>query len=447
MSTFVNHQAKVLLQRIPSSHSTKASDELSISSTKYQKLQTLASSLQTPLPKQILVDTIGRFVSELGTLYEAGDGPETSLAWTAATRALAGVYSEVMGSLLEQATQADSEAEWWGQVERVGGGTAWYLLQSKIALLNCRMLDNLIIRLAFPHRLARFGNYIIQDIRSREESISLESFSPRAIDRLFPPRAVSQLFTRSFFPHLAQPHNLLQSNPIELARQECRKRRLELEAVRDHKAELLGKLAAIKGFVEQTLKGSSSSADTRERVKEVIAYIEAVLQDDGTSALLPSNAPQPNIATSRMQASADRPTATNLLPQMHQILVATLPAHAKHHKDTMVTLQRPSRLTRMWPRIVFLPPLAFIVFRMLFATNQQFYESLREARDTISGFWGSWVVDPIKGILNTVRSGGDETVRMVSKEGLKSDMDVRKHFIHVVIHLTYGPTCSLWNEW
>ncbi|KAG8893140.1 Nuclear control of ATPase protein 2 [Tulasnella sp. 417] len=48
---------------------------------------------------------------------------------------------------------------------------------------------------------------------------------------------------------------------------------------------------------------------------------------------------------------------------------------------------------------------------------------MKEAKETVIGFWNGWVVEPIVGILNTVRGSPDDSPMVVSKEGLHSDMD------------------------
>ena len=52
-------------------------------------------------------------------------------------------------------------------------------------------------------------------------------------------------------------------------------------------------------------------------------------------------------------------------------------------------------------------------------------DSLIKSMETVKGFWFGYVVEPIREILNTVRTGGDESARIVSKEGVEADRKVR----------------------
>lgn len=62
---------------------------------------------------------------------------------------------------------------------------------------------------------------------------------------------------------------------------------------------------------------------------------------------------------------------------------------------------------------------------MAFGSREAIAEMLLQAVDTAKGFWLGYVVEPIRGILDTIRTGGDESARIVNKEGVQADKRVR----------------------
>jgi nuclear-control-of-ATPase protein 2 len=46
-----------------------------------------------------------------------------------------------------------------------------------------------------------------------------------------------------------------------------------------------------------------------------------------------------------------------------------------------------------------------------------------DARETLENFFKDWLLEPIKDVIKTIRTGGEEGV-IVRKEGVAADMDV-----------------------
>ena len=81
-------------------------------------------------------------------------------------------------------------------------------------------------------------------------------------------------------------------------------------------------------------------------------------------------------------------------------------------------------MTLLWPRIALIPPVALIVFRTVYGSREAIADSLFKLVDTVKGFWFGYVIEPVRGILDTVRTGGDESARIVNKEGVEADKKV-----------------------
>lgn len=102
----------------------------------------------------------------------------------------------------------------------------------------------------------------------------------------------------------------------------------------------------------------------------------------------------------------------------------TLTTCLNQNNDSSITnLQRPSRLTLLWPKLVLVPPIALYAISRAYASRADLVELAKDARETVRGFIVSWVMEPLKGIVNTVRANPDEGV-IISKEGVVADIQV-----------------------
>ncbi|KAL0961358.1 hypothetical protein HGRIS_006314 [Hohenbuehelia grisea] len=189
--------------------------------------------------------------------------------------------------------------------------------------------------------------------------------------------------------------------PFELAQQECRAKRRRLQRVRDQRASVLGALAQQR----EVLQAALATDDLRGSLAACINSLQrtAHLRDESTS--FDTNSP----------VDALRVTFAQLLPD-HQ--------HA-HSSLLSSYLARPGRLTRIWPKIVFLPPLVLFAVRALYNRKSSLAELYEEAKETVRGFVRGWILDPLADIVRTVRAGSDEDAAgiIIRKEGVKADLD------------------------
>jgi hypothetical protein len=126
--TFVEFQTRSILQF--ASTSTDRKLQAPHTSPRASRLQSLAAQFNSPLQGSDLDKSIASLLKELDE-NECIDEVEEAIEWETLSRSVVAVYTEAMRLMLQEAIQADDEAEWWQRVEQVGGGTAWYLLQSE----------------------------------------------------------------------------------------------------------------------------------------------------------------------------------------------------------------------------------------------------------------------------------------------------------------------------
>jgi nuclear-control-of-ATPase protein 2 len=106
------------------------SENLSVASESTEKLHSLLVSLQPPASQDAVDHAIEYLVDRSGDLHVA-DSQETALKNAVIGQAAVGLYAQALDIYLNEATDIESEAEWWANVERSRVGVAWFLLQSE----------------------------------------------------------------------------------------------------------------------------------------------------------------------------------------------------------------------------------------------------------------------------------------------------------------------------
>ncbi|CAE6532682.1 unnamed protein product [Rhizoctonia solani] len=321
---------------------------------------------------------------------------ENALEHSVASLVTIQVYQKLLFEVRSLALEADDEAEWWAGVQRRGSGVAYFLLQT------------------LPQRLVRLSHTVLHAMNDHDPPLSLSSLRPDIIKKLFPSSPRPSALVTALFPHLANTTHAtwyLQT-PVQLVRGECSQKRMALEIMRDSYAEKFARLHAIGTHLMASAIGDAPTTGV-------------ATPDEGR----PSH---PMIMTSLHQIySVFEPEASSLTPSPTRgafgtariLLGQTLPGIKERHTITFVGLKRPSRLVLAWPKLIFGPPLLLLAVRSLYKSRDSLWQMAIHAGETVRSFWRSYVIEPIIGILNTVRTGGDEGMRVISKEGLKSDLE------------------------
>ena len=308
---------------------------------------------------------------------------EGALEHSVASLVAAQVYSKLLIAVRDLALEAEDEAEWWSNVQRGGSGMAYFLLQT------------------LPQRLLRLSHTVLHAMNVHDPPLALSSLRPGMIRQLFPSGPKPSALVTSLFPHLTESASAtwyLQT-PVQLVRGECSKKRIALERMRNDYAEKYARLHAIGS---QLMTNPDEGRPSHAAIMASLYQMYSVFEPD--VALTPS--PTRGVfATSRA------------------LLGQTLPAHKSQHENTIARLKKPSRLLLAWPKLILGPPLLLFTGRALYRSRASLWQSIIEAGETARSFWRSYVIEPIVGILNTVRTGGEEGMRVISKEGLKSDLD------------------------
>jgi nuclear control of ATPase protein 2 len=189
--------------------------------------------------------------------------------------------------------------------------------------------------------------------------------------------------------------------PLQLTSQEVHIKRLELERIRDERAEALGELASQHEHISRALR-----KDLDERAA-FLQVIEQVL-----------------VGQQRVDA-AKLGSPTSLLDALVTTSSNVLPIHKSLHEEGLRTysLIRPSRLVRIWPRLLVLPPLTLYAIQRISASQDTLLSLAKDAWETMKGFWRGWLVEPVADIAKTVRAGGEGSI-IVQKGSINANLEV-----------------------
>ncbi|KAJ6486110.1 NCA2-domain-containing protein [Mycena vitilis] len=382
-----NFTRPLSLTRLPTLEPSPTSSDAPVSEST-DALRSLLVSLKPPV-SQSSVDEALEYLAQADQngLLAAEDMQEKTLRSAVVSQLAVGLYARALDVYLNEAAEFEAEAEWWANVERSRASAAWFLLQT------------------LPARLARVLQTILDALRAHGLPVRLSLFTPSALFRLLPSTAVRpSAMTSSFFPHLKheqtftslvwtrssfRPTRYLQSIwsaallPFDLTWEECRHKRKKLEKLRDERAEQLGHLAQ--------LRLSPASGDAFP------------------SRLVACISEKPSLPRDNVE-------------HVQHISSTLLPSHIAEHNNTIQQLGRPSRLTRIWPTLLILPPVTLYTLRTLYASRASIMDMALEAKETLEGFIKNSLLDPLKEILKTVRTGGEDGV-IVRKQGVAADLD------------------------
>lgn len=273
--------------------------------------------------------------------------------------------------------------------------------------------------LASPLRIARLSREVAAIARQNHVQLSFANLNRETFRLRIAPHL--EVFS-SLFPTFSRHQSFINRYaPSELARQECTAHRKELEVIRDLRAQQLGQLAYLGTTLVAALQDAedasfaddnSSTASLHDHytaMSQLLASsMDSILSGDGMTS------PSTNVSPSSASTSLEK------------FIGITLPQHSAKHQEGFVVHERPGKWTLAWPRYVFLPPLFLFAARSAYHNRDSIYANIMDAGETIRSFWVQWVLEPVADILKTVRTGGDDNAgRVISKDGLKSDMAVR----------------------
>ncbi|KAK8847520.1 hypothetical protein IAR55_005378 [Kwoniella newhampshirensis] len=317
-------------------------------------------------------------------------------------RAVTMVWKEVLQTFVDGAMELEQERGWWDSALSSRRGVGVYLLQT------------------MPHRI-----YSALPPRSNMSIPQFKAFKLPSRDALFKPlHSTTSAALTSI------------TSPYVLTRREMLASRKELTHARDEAARRVGLLATQgpQWGSEERKDGGVSISAVEDISGETSRLYSALCQ---ALDVPPPRSPPPS--TSKRSRSSNIAVAPiTASPASLLVLLRThLPqARAKIDK-TLTTHRRPSALTRLWFPLLFLPPTLYVVVSAITRNKEWMKEQVRNAKETVRGFFVQWVWEPLEGIGKTLRGGGEGLG--VAPTTVKSDqaslermvLDLGKDYYHL----------------
>ncbi len=188
--------------------------------------------------------------------------------------------------------------------------------------------------------------------------------------------------------------------PIQLAGQEIHAKRLDLERIRNERAEALGKL---------TSKRDELSRALTEDLNERTVFLQVISQ----------------VLVGQSAETTQFGLDVSLLDALATMSFKVMPMHVSLHRETIHTryLFRPSRLVRIWPRLLIFPPLVLYAVQRVTASQDTLLSLANDIWETLNGFWRGWLLEPLTNIAKTVRTGGEGGI-IVQEGSIGADLQV-----------------------
>ncbi|GAA6047664.1 hypothetical protein JCM3770_001615 [Rhodotorula araucariae] len=378
-------------------------------------------------------------------------------------------YGSVLRTLVDQATLLDSHDEYWARVESDPSSTGLYLVQTAPS----RAIQLGIVTITRLRKLTALSLRTTATSAGRPSLLQLNTWR-----RALPP----SLFLTSVFPHLSGTSGLpslaelnsaeantpapaslslssatrltrqtarslvfLTLSPLALTRQEIAHRRDGIRRARDALAVRIGELTLVAGASrarDDPLAGDESDAgEARAELRRAPGLAQLFSPSAGTADDLAELSLEdvkqatwqtlvhldavltPSPAVPTLDGSSAAPARpADLAHALSFLLRRTLPAHTVLQQRTSASLAPPPALTRAWPFVLAVPLAAAVVGRALYARRAALADYAREAAEAARGFVLDWVVEPVRGIVDTLR-GGEAGVALLGRDSLRSDLD------------------------
>ncbi|ORX33993.1 ATP synthase regulation protein NCA2-domain-containing protein [Kockovaella imperatae] len=239
---------------------------------------------------------------------------------------------------------------------------------------------------------------------------------PQRVLRALPPkdtfsvRSFTSLQTSSLFPHSPSAAISTLLSPYTLTRREVLRSFKAVTRARDLVATRIGILA--------TRGPRWTSEKLEEETERIFGVIADVLE-------IPD------------RSDSSGPGLTVAPYTLLDVLKKDLPRSKEHVKTALEQHARPGRLTRLWFPLLFLPPMLYFTISTIGRNGPWLRQQLGNAKETIRGFFVSWVWEPLEGIGKTLRGGGEGLG--VAPTTVKSDqaslermvMDLGRDYYHL----------------
>jgi nuclear-control-of-ATPase protein 2 len=347
-------------------------------------------------------------------------------------RAVTVVWREILDDFMQGALALEHDLNYWQAMLDSRRDIGLYFVQCEFMAslpsseLSADRMFNRII--ALPLRV-----YRLLPNPLKQSAFRIPSMADVQVTRLF--RQASPKTALSSLRDLPLPAH----NPFTLTRREVLASIKILRKARNEAAEKIGFLASRAPRWEDEAGRTTGSEDNLQVIVAETSRLHQVVCSAldvpiGPAQPARQGSPSPlatpskrskngSSGASRRETASPPPppslTAATLLP----ILRSTLPASITSLTSSLQDHGRPSRLTRLWIPLLLLPPLIKYGSRTARQNQDWIRNQIQNAGETVRGWVVGWVVQPLEGVVQTLKGGGEGLG--VAPDSVKSDQAVR----------------------
>lgn len=228
------------------------------------------------------------------------------------------------------------------------------------------------------------------------------------------------LLVSAMFPYLATRHSsgaplsFLSYSPVFLARQEARKKRKDLE---HHLASISHRLGFLASKIQHPGLLESLENGPHETLVEEMDQMVIALRHSLASPFPSPSETMPTSSPIMLRRPSD--IGATLL----QSLSEDYHSYSQAFVNSSSALRRPSRAVRLWPRFILIPICGYALAKTLYNAKGEIQDFFNSGIETITGFVYGWLLEPTTHMLKTIRHGEDDTLALMGRQSLNSDLN------------------------
>ncbi|TQS34098.1 hypothetical protein Golomagni_05531, partial [Golovinomyces magnicellulatus] len=344
---------------------------------------------------------------------------EDEIEWLFVSKATVQVYGSILNTLLGRIIPLSDDIWYWSEILNSYTYSSVYTVQTSPIRLWAWTLD------IYAASKARMHSISVKDVPAEFVGSTTSGLSQQW--QQFYGIVRETITERS----LANVRRQVLS-PVALCRSEARRKRAQLQKLREITASGLGVLMD-EGlqFGPEDYKAERQAAHQKREIERSIALIDSVLKEvctldtdigDFEDKVFAGVQEDPELSV-HLEDTVKPERSSVLARRLIQIIDKSLPEHTKAMQKLATENGRPSRLVRYW-----LPTLVGVlssttVLKILVNRQADIIQWITDFGCTVRDFWFNWVVEPTQKVIKTIRHDDSSDIAIMSRDSLKADRE------------------------
>lgn len=344
---------------------------------------------------------------------------EEEIEWLFVSKATVQIYGSILNTLLDRIIPLSDDIWYWSEVLNSYAYSSVYTVQTSPVRLWAWTLD------IYAASKARMHSLSVKDVPAEFVGSTTSGLSQQW--QQFYGIVRETITERS----LTNVRNKVLS-PVALCRSEARRKKAQLQKLREITASGLGVLVD-EGlqFGPENYKTENQATDQKREIERSIALIDSVLKEvctldtdlgDFEEKVFSGVQEDPELSVHLEDTiKPERPSV--LARRLLQVIDKSLPEHMTAMQMLATENGRPSRLVRYWlPALVGLLS-STTILKILVNRKADIINWITDFGRTVRDFWFNWVVEPTQKVIKTIRHDESSDIAIMSRDSLKADRE------------------------